>query len=463
MSKAILVDFGASRVKASLIDKKSGHSIDFIDCISPSCNHKNLAKNIFEFDAEEYWQALELTAGALLQKYSEHKIEELWLCFEMHGFLLANSEGKPITGYISWKDQRGSFDTTETSQSTLESLKNKLIDFSKKTGMFIKPGLPIVNLSSGILRNTIPNLKDYLKVNKVRFLSLSDWLLLRGGVKNPKINFTLAASTGLFDITKKEWSLDLLKLADMNPNDFIFSSINEDIFCPLGEVFLDNNFIKVYGGVGDFQAAIYGANFPNKANAIINLGTGSQVAIYNEKEKDDLVGCEIRPLINGGYAKVITHIPCGRALNVIENFIDGLANISGGQNIFWSLWTNLSPNDVLESRAISNLNLFEASWKRNLPIEGFGWIGLDEEFSSPEKVISGIAKSWLCQYLEALSFLDPNVQCVEVLLSGGVAQKTPFLVDTLKKLEPKRNFRLASTLTGEETLDGLCKLSIAMH
>jgi hypothetical protein len=461
MSKVILVDFGSSRIKASLVDKKSGDSIDYIDCISPSFNNENLEKDIFEFDAEKYWRALELTAGALLQKHSKYKIDELWICFEMHGFLLANTEGNPLTGYISWKDQRATYDTKENTQSTLDSLKNKLIDFPNKTGMYVKSGLPIVNLSSGILRNTIPGLNDYLKANKVRFLSLSDWLLLKGGVKDPTVNFTLAASTGLFDIIKKEWSLDLLKLAGINPNNFIFSSVSEDIFCPLGEILLNNNLIKVFGGIGDFQAAIYGANFPRQANAIINLGTGSQVAIYIQPEDHELSRNEIRPLIPNGYAKVITHIPCGRALNVIENFIDGLSHYGNGENIFWAIWASLLPNDILESRAISNLNLFEASWKRNLLEEGFGWIGLDDGFSSPKKVIAGIAKSWLYQYIEALKLLDPDVKCPEILLSGGVAQKTPFLIEALSKLEPRRIFKLASTVTGEETLDGLRKLSIS--
>jgi sugar (pentulose or hexulose) kinase len=77
----------------------------------------------------------------LLQKHSNYKIDELWICFEMHGFLLANTEGNPITGYISWKDQRATYDAKENSQSTLDSLKNKLIATKK-----LKVGSKVIGL-----------------------------------------------------------------------------------------------------------------------------------------------------------------------------------------------------------------------------------------------------------------------------------------------------------------------------
>lgn len=461
MSKVILVDFGASRIKAALVDSDSSRFIDYFECISPSANVAKFQENKFEIEPEKYWNALENTAGLLIKKYPQYKINTLWICSEMHGFLLADESGKPITGYISWKDQRANHDEILDSRkkSTLDLLNLELKNFYKKTGMYLKPGFPIVTLSSGMNRNTIPQLISFKENKNIKFLTLVDWLLIRGGVKNAVSNITLAAATGLFDIVKKEWSKDLLIASGIGLENFIFPNVIEDIALPLGEIFLSNQLIRIYGGVGDFQAAIYGANFPEDAGTIINLGTGSQVAI-NVNSKNLFSGPEIRPLILGGYAKVITHIPCGRALDVIASFIDDVAEISGGKKIFWSLWSQLSKEDVIESRAISNLNLFDAAWKRKNFSNYSGWLGLDEGFSSVSQVISGVAKSWLNQYSDALSNLDPFYLNSTTLVTGTLAEKSNFFINYLNFLEPKRTFKLIKNNINEEnTLKGLLKLS----
>lgn len=115
----------------------------------------------------------------------------------------------------------------------------------------------------------------------------------------------------------------------------------------------------------------------------------------------------------------------------------------------------------MKSKLVSNLALFESAWSRHSDARSNGFIGLDEGSSSVYDVLAGLAKSWLLQYSYVLDKLDPFVTANKIIICGGVGQKSKFVIPVLEQLMPKRQFYLATTLTGEETLDGLLQLAIS--
>ena len=121
---------------------------------------------------------------------------------------------------------------------------------------------------------------------------------------------------------------------------------------------------------------------------------------------------------------------------------------------------SLSSESVFKSKLVSNLAVFESAWDRWSENGSNGCIGLDEGSSSVSDVLAGIAKSWLSQYSDALYKLDPMIKLKKIIVCGGVAQKSKFAIRVLELLNPQRQFYLASTLVGEETFDGLVRLSI---
>lgn len=457
----LLVDFGASRIKAVLVDLSSSVVIDYGECPSPSSSLQKNESGACEINLNEYWAALEQTAGFLLEKYADEKIDRLWICSEMHGFILADELGKELTGYISWKDERAVSDSSfaEGNDSTYLLMREALKDFYSQSGMFLKPGLPIVTLASGLRKKTLPQIKDIKVGSKLQLLTLVDWLMIHGGEPKPLSNETMSAGTGFYDIHQKKWSQTLLE-AISAADKILLLPLARSNSVALGNITLLGRRLSVYGGVGDLQSAFYGAGFPDIAPAIINLGTGSQVAIYATSARSDLP-TELRLLIDGSIAHVITHIPSGRALNVFKEFIDSIAKLSGGDAIFWGLWESLSAEEIHKARGIANLNVFAASLKRSGGIYKYGWVGLDERFSSPREVLADIAKAWLMQYVEALDILDPNHQMRRVLVSGGLARKGNFILEAFELLDSHRRYELAQGITGEETLDGLLKLAKA--
>lgn len=98
----MLVDFGASRIKSVLIDVDTDFVIDSSSEASPSSLHR-IVDDKFEVPAIQYWNVFESTVKNLILKHGAP--DAIYVCSEMHGFVLTRN-GEPLTGYISWKDQR---------------------------------------------------------------------------------------------------------------------------------------------------------------------------------------------------------------------------------------------------------------------------------------------------------------------------------------------------------------------
>lgn len=416
MSSVVLVDFGASRIKSAIWSFDQNKVIATRECLAPTPIFGPNGE--VEIAPELYFQALESTAGKLLQQ--DEKIDKLWLCTEMHGFLITSADGDELlTPYISWRDER----------SDIKLLSDISDIFLAETGMKLRPGLPFVTLYHIRRNRKLPT--------NFRIFTLADWLLWCGGERHPGINVSLAAGTGFFSIKEKKWSSDFQEITFPRIVD-----VNE----PLGQIKLGGRLIKVFGGIGDLQAAIHGAGFPSQSSLIINLGTGSQVMGTTLQKNVD-----IRYSAEGEKFSAITHIPSGRALNVWADFFAGCAK----ENFFWEIFLSLSVDEVLSSELEVDLNIFEASWHYK---NGGSVSHISEGKFTPRILISAIAKSWLAQYAEAISKIDSTAESKTFLLSGGLSRRGKFILPTLESLTHRRAI-LTSTITGEETLDGLLLLA----
>ena len=260
MSEILIVDLGASRIKSALYVADGLVFLDAEECASPSLESSSELNNIFEIPVEKYWEGLLNTAGEIIRRNPGKNIKSLWICSEMHGFVLADLKGIAKTPYISWKDQRAIFDGGD-GESTFSKLNLKLTSFKSITGMNLKPGLPILTLASGVCNGTIPELKNIKKNEKVRVLSLVDWLLYRGGELDPKSNITLAAGLGIYDLKKQTISQEIIGSEYLAPLKISNLDIQKDISKPLGKIKIHNLEISVFGGIGDLQAAIQGGGY----------------------------------------------------------------------------------------------------------------------------------------------------------------------------------------------------------
>jgi FGGY family of carbohydrate kinases, N-terminal domain len=438
MADILLVDFGTSRVKSVVASLDSLKVLDEAQIASPDPRFGPAGE--VEVSAEAYWSALEATAGELATRHPQ--VKALWLCSELHGVIVADPAGVPITPYISWRDGRAS-SIDASGSSTFDRMSDRSELFFSLTGMKLRPGLPILSLAFLAAQNQLPD--------EFRLFTLPDWLLWRGGERDPGVHVSLAAGTGLYDLNRHEWSRQLRELAGLDGRTIVTPRI-----APVGEVAgrirLGTLDLPVFGCVGDVQSAAAGTGFPKVAKLVVNLGTGSQVLRSTLAVPS---GIERRPGADGVDFAAITHIPSGRALSVFAELLDGSAKLGGGVPLFWSKFSQLSPAEVLDAKLEVDLNVFEAAWR----YQHGGLVGgINEGRFSPMDLMAGVAKGWLAQYADAMDRLDPSRHEQTFLVTGGLSRRAGFIVPAISHLSG-RKARLAEVITGEETLDGLLAMS----
>lgn len=395
MNNILLIDYGATRIKSMCVDIDDNIIIDSIEIPSPSIINYSNDPNRFEIPAIKYAEAFNI----IVNKFNN--INAICICSEMHGFVYNDT-------YISWKDQRSFIDEIDREK------------FLLTTGMILRKGLPY---------SILYNIKSK---TKFKFYTLIDYILEKNNVKDLHSSYTLAASTGLINVHSKTW------IEDFNYLDFFPISKNE--------ILGTYNSIPIYFGLGDLQSALIGSNIGIDANAVINLGTGSQVAVLTS----DINGFEIRPLNHNTFVKVQTHIPCGRALNIISRFIDSI----GYNGQFWKLWNNLSVDEILSTDSTSDLNFFESARDYS---NHSGHISLRESSCTISNVLPSIARNFIQQYINSLNLLDSNFNIHKVVVSGNISRITKFILPALNALDEKRSYTTIDLATNEETLDGLLK------
>jgi len=443
LKSVMLVDFGASRVKAVLWSLTQSRVLGSKEYPSPVL--KRGPKGEAVGDPEQYWQALEATAGILAQ--FDDSVHDIWLCAEMHGFLLADAvTAKPVTPYISWQDQRACHRVGD-GLSTLDELQQSMAALlHSEGGMRLRPGLPIVNLAC---------MRHELKASgPMQFLTLVDWLLVRGGESSPRCHVTLAAGTGLYSLDRRNWFDDLFGQAGITTLNLSLPPVKQDLSSPIGEINLKGRSLRVWGGLGDLQAAAHGMGFPRAAPILINLGTGSQVMVSSQTLKRDV---ELRICAEGQLAQAVTHIPSGRALNTFATFIDDCARVGGGLPFFWRVFAGLNANKVLDADPCIDLNTFSSSWRY---VDGGKISRIAEGQFSSESFITALAKSWLIQYVWALGNLSAPASCAKFLLGGGLSRRANFIPLVLESMLARKSIAVRHR-TGEETLDGLLLLAEA--
>ena len=391
--KILLVDFGATNIKSVVYDTDSAAVIDFESVASPSQTNHDTAP-AFTVPVNLYRQALDITAGKLLAMHND--VDSIYICSEMHGFTMDNQ-------YISWKDSRADLKKIDK------------LAFYNETGLITRPGIAYATLKT-------------LEPKNKRIGTLVD-AVLDSSIGN---DITLTASQGFVNKYTQLLSTKII-------NEFEGLSV-----VPLAQGCIGTYRNKmVYGGLGDLQAAILGAGLGITADMVINLGTGSQVAVLT----DSLDQGDLRPYVNGTWVRVLSHIPSGRALNVVAELVE--------PSRFWSIWQNLNAEEILTSdHQQVDLNLFASAWQYT---NCSGFIRLQES-QTVQHFVAAVAAAWVRQYVIAMHRLDCKTNQTRVAVSGGLAHKSPFLIDCLTTLSPGRTYFQPKLATGEETLDGLIKI-----
>ena len=219
----------------------------------------------FEVDAEEIFD--------IVRSLIEDS-DRVFFSVQMHGYVLLK-DGKAVTNYISWRDERGANCTPN-------------FTLTKEYGVDIKPNLPRLSL-------------QMQTVEYDEFCTLGSYLVYRL-TKINATHITDAAPSGFYNVCARTQEKTTFKLPIAS------YSIN-----PIGNY----GNAEIYTPVGDQQAAILGSVGKDFKGYVLNLGTAAQLCeILDGFASGEF---ESRPYFDGKTLCTVTRLPGG---GVIAQYTD---------------------------------------------------------------------------------------------------------------------------------------------
>ncbi|MFI4913110.1 MAG: sedoheptulokinase [Sedimentisphaeraceae bacterium JB056] len=314
MATVISLDIGTSKICAAAYNTEKECLTGCISIENDSRIKEN-AEGSYEQCSEKTIELIFSAISLLLKSdaVKSNDVTDITVTGQMHGILLVNDQLKPVTNFITWRDQKAASIAISIGEN-----------YAKSNGCGLRTGYGGATLA--YLNSRAP-LDGNLKA-----LSISDYLCakLTGTAATEP---THAASWGIYDIKSRQWNKQILNelgipekiLPDIKPT----SEIIGNILPQIAERFGLKREAKVYSPIGDNQAAVIGARGKAKEAAVLNLGTGGQISIPHNKS-DYVEGFETRPMPDGSFILVGASICGGWTYAYLKDFFkDVIAKITG--------------------------------------------------------------------------------------------------------------------------------------
>jgi sedoheptulokinase len=349
------------------------------------------------------------------------------LCSEQNGFVALDDQDRPLTNYVSWKDERSlePVDGVDTYSLLVKELGEA---FKQISGWRPGPGLPIMNATHMARLGHLP---PHCKI-----VSLPEWLALCCDDGTGVVHDSMLHGLAFYDVHGKTASGELVAAVEaLCGVRFTFNQV-APASAVAGYWHGAKGKVPIYAGVGDHQCSVLGACNQPTETISLNIGTGSQVGIVDPLTTPD--ASEVRPYFDGRILAAITRIPGGRVLSHFIAFLENVCrSMSSEPPDFWRLLQAVDEADVASATLDFDLAIFGSAWG----FKGGGKIeGILEGSLTLQNYLASLLRSFVQQYIAVINHFDPIHQLGPCILSGGVARRLPVLG------------RLVADLSGYETL-----------
>lgn len=308
--KIIGIDIGTTSICGVAVDVETGRITK-----SRTFSNESFIKSENEFERIQNPEIIMNTVYDLLSVLDAKNACAIGFSGQMHGIVYMDENGKAVSPLYTWQDERAAKEY-EGGKSYAQAL-----------GCFAGYGLAtdFYNQKNGL----VPANAKYL-------CTIADYAVMcLCGNKKPLVHITNAASLGCFDINENKFMIDNPRLPHVTAE-----------FRAAGEY----NGIPVCVALGDNQASFIGS-VSDAADALINVGTGSQISWLTETPVVS-DGVENRPFDGKRYLAAGCALCGGRAFAMLENFYREIANLAGvGVN---SLYPQI--DKLLEAKAQTTLS-----------------------------------------------------------------------------------------------------------
>jgi len=257
---AIALDLGTTSIKAGLLDQDGALS----NIVARPAPKITVTGGRYESNALAYAETAESVLKECIARADDCR--SLGLCSQRSSFLIWDqATGQPLTPLISWQDNRGS--------SSCEALRAHEDSIRSLTGLPLTPYYFAPKLRVVLQDN--PGWLARLERGELRVGTLDTFLIWRwSGGQHFVTDASMAARTLLMDILQQRWSSTLCDLFGIPAH--ILPEITSSVEMNLK---LDTGLI-LQASIGDQSAALIASVMEDKAEALVNLGTGCFVVRY---------------------------------------------------------------------------------------------------------------------------------------------------------------------------------------
>ena len=360
-------------------------------------------------------------------------VEAILSCGQMGGVILVDEGNRPVTNYLSWRDQR-TLASHPSGGTYLDEVRRRWdADEFRELGSELKPG-------------SATSLLFWLSENRMlpqsaTPLTLGDFVLTQLAGARPHTEPTQAIGT--LDVATGNWHLPAfskLAIANLHWPPII------DCHQPVGSIRCGNRQIPCYPVVGDQQAALCGVGLA-EGELSLNISTGSQVSLLTGELA--LGDYQTRHYFGGKFLNTITHLPAGRSLNVLVDLLTELAASQGVRLADPWEYIARAAADASDTELAVNLAFFAG------PLGDRGRIDrITLENLTVGNLFRAAFRSMTENYGSCAARLSPNRGWRRTVLSGGLTQRVPIL----RQFLAAQFGECRECSAGEDVLLGLARL-----
>ncbi len=433
------IDIGSSFVKGAVLDPQSGQLAAIRRRPFPGPLTATFPGQ-FEVDLPAIVTAVREVLWEL-SATDQRACRAVLFCSQMGGVVLVDAKGRPLSQYLSWRDQRTVASDVRGGRTCLDELRARL-----DAGLLRSLGNEVQAGSATSLLFWLSS-RDQLPARAVP-LTLGDYVLGQLCQSAPSTEYTQALGT--LNLDQQEWHRELFCRLGLDrlawPR---LVAVNE----PIGEVRLGDRDVPCHPVVGDQQAALYGAEL-EIGELSINVSTGSQVSVVTSHFEPGEY--QSRPFLDGRFLNTITHLPAGRSLDVLLNLVTEIGQAADGRAVdAWSYVSSAVERAGSAEGLEVNLAFFAG------PMGDRGHIReITTENLTVGRLFHGAFASMAANYERCASRLFPRRDWERVVFSGGLVQKLGCLRELIQQRLPGPARICEST---EDTLQGLLRLAMRLE
>ncbi len=430
------IDLGTSFIKGAVLDLetlqlKYVHRLPFPNQLVGPC------PLFCEFDPHEMVSSVRDFIGDLLLR--EPNCTGIVMCTQMHGMVLMNDRGEMVSNCLTWRDQRAMMPHPSGAGTYFDVMSQRVGGRRwKQLGNELRPGVPSCFLfwlaEQGKLEpGLIP-------------VSIPDTVLSVLCASPPSVDLTNAMAYGLLNLETVDWHHEVIEDLGLGRVRLPRLRRHGEI---VGYLKLGTTSVPCYTPVGDYQCALLGALL-EMDELSLNISTGSQVSRLTPGLA--LGDYQTRPFFDGKFTNTFTHIPAGRALDVL---VELLCELATEQRIdLQDPWSYIAKKamQLTDTDLKVDLNFFAS------PFGDRGMISnIRQENLTVGNVFRAAFNNMADHYYDCALRIWPDRTWRQLVFSGGLISK----LDVLQQVVQKRfqsDYRLAPT--AEDTLAGLLVLAL---